>query len=208
MLPTNPVSKKKRMGVQKAIQKVSGGATCNFRCTSGSVTEPGMEKIFDCIKQDSATGLESEVLYDIGAHVGFVLFCALMAGFKAATGCEYKENKHLEDVFEGTKAALKSDCPKVEEATVDWTEFTDVPPDTTVVFTFNAVFPKKTQDLVLEKVRDSNAKYFVCFNNKTYLNEAPMLAALGDAFSLLNKLAIRTTGSAAQHIAFIFKRHG
>lgn len=184
--------------VVTAIKKASGGATQNIRCTSGSLTVKSMKDLIEAL----CINPEYHVLFDVGAGEGFVVLCACMVGFKSAAGCEYKENEYLRSFFKA--AADRLGC--AEKANVTFEAFSEVPLDATVVFTFNAVFNPDTQHLIVQKVVESNAKYFICCRNKTLSNESKILEALDDQFETVKIVKAKMQGSGARHTFFVLKR--
>lgn len=184
--------------VAAVIKKVSGGATQNNKCTSGSLTAKSMDALFQAL----GVNLVDHRFYDIGAGSGFAALYACEAGFEGAAGCELPENEHLKCISDAAAGRLGL----VDKVEIIYKPFSKVPENATVVFTFNAVFNELTQVLIATEVVRSNAKYLIYCKNPTYNNEARILEALEYKFETIKVVNASMQGSGARHTFFVLKR--
>lgn len=177
-------------------------AATNLKHMSGSFTPKTLQKALGKVR--------GEHLFDIGAHAGLVVLLALTSfGFKAASGCEYKENNFLNYYFQLCKKKLEEKCGRTLNAMIKFKAFAKVriPPEADVVFTFNAVFDPEDQHLIMQEVKNAeHVKYFICTKSRVFERSSQVVAAMDNTFELVATVDGRMSGSGQQHQIFVLRR--
>jgi hypothetical protein len=191
--------------ISALLKHVSGGgADANIDNITGSFRNKPMINVMRSIPKRQRKNF---YFYDIGAANGYALLCALALGFKKARGCELPVNKPVQGrIFKGAKRILENALTKKLDAKIIFKEFRHIPSEANVVYVFNAVFIPALQEMIMAKVKRSNAQYFICTKSRLFSDQDKILNALDRKFEFLKEIRGYMIGSSSQHRIWVFKR--
>jgi hypothetical protein len=189
--------------IQNLIKKVCGGADMNISGINGSLTPASAIRVMETIPVEERT-----CFYDVGAAQGIMVLCAVICwGFEVACGCELETNEAVhKPIFEAAKKTLEKKSGMTLSASIEYENFSSVPPDANVVFVFNAGFNAEDHYLVAREVVKSNAKYFICSRSTTFHSPGDVQDALEYKFALVATKKGVQIGSEQVHAMYVLER--
>ena len=190
--------------IQNLIKKVCGGADMNISGINGSLTPASAIRVMETIPVEERT-----CFYDVGAAQGIMVLCARLCwGYEVARGCELKTNEPVhKPIFDAAKKGFEEKSGMTLYASIEYENFSSVPPDANVVFVFNAGFNAEDHHLIAREVIKSNAKYFICSRSTTFNGPTDVQDALEYKFALLAKKKGVQSGSRGRvHAMYVLER--